>query len=90
VPALKRQQKNNPYEGIAAKLYEKRMEDDAIAGKGTVHSPRNPDARALYFKGVNDVLQCLRVWLNEAPTPDLPIILHELEEQSKTEADNHD
>ena len=81
--------KHNPYEGIAAKLYSKRMEDDAAAGRSIVHGPRNPDARALYFKGVNDILQCMRIWLNEEPTPDLPEILFQLETQSKAEADNH-
>lgn len=81
--------KRNLYLGVASKLYDKRMEDDAIAGRGTVHSLRNPDARALYFKGVNDILQCLRVWLNEEPPLDLPDLLYQLEMQSKAEANNH-
>lgn len=77
----------NKYEGIASKLYSKRLEDDAAAGRSAIHT--NEYARALYFKGVTDILHCLRVWLNEEPTPDLPIVLHELETQSKAEADNH-
>jgi len=73
------------YENIAAQLYEKRLEDDAAAGRSKAHL--DPHARSLYFRGANDILKCLRIWLNEVVPPDLPDILDALETQSRIESE---
>lgn len=53
-------------EHMAATMYANRVKEDKTRGKGTLYE-NNPDARALYFKGIHDTLACLEVWMQGPP-----------------------
>ena len=43
---------------LALEMYDQRRKHDAAQGNGHIYTD-NPDARALYFKGVHDAITCL-------------------------------
>lgn len=47
---------------MATGMYQERVLNDTKHGNLDIHK-RNPDARALYFKGVHDVLECIDTWM---------------------------
>lgn len=49
-------------EHMAASLYAERIAEDAKRGQAAIYTA-NPDARALYFKGVHDSIGCIEEWV---------------------------
>lgn len=76
--------KNDPryaIEHMAVNMYSERVTKDTQKGKGEMYRA-NPDARALYFKGINDTIACIEVWAKEAPVATLSNFLEALHKQT--------
>ncbi len=69
---------------MAVTMYSERIAIETKAGRAAMFRT-NPDARALYFKGVNDALTCIRTWVNDDNIRDSTVkrLLVELGKQTR-------
>lgn len=51
-------------DNVAIGLYESRVAEDKNDGREGVYVS-NPNAQALYFRGVYDALRVVRIWIND-------------------------
>ena len=70
-------------QNVAIELFAKRIQEDTEAGRGDLYTGKNPDARRLYFRGLNDALSMVRVLTAEADSDEwVADVLTALEKQS--------
>lgn len=72
-------------EHMATSMYGNRVAIDKKQGKEKVYAD-NPDARALYFKGVHDTIECIETWLGMEVKPETLAMFIEALHQQTAEA----